>query len=564
VSEDASIDGPSLRSTGERRARPARAAGTPAPSGAVWAPRTPGGEAAIAAALAAATAIVVIRSGPPPGDAAAHQYRTWLVGEGVLLWDNLWFAGSYPMATYSTLYYLLAAAFGSTVVQVAGVLVSAVCFAVLVVREWGPVAAWSARAFGVAAAGPLVTGTAPYGLGLAAALAALVALQRRHRALGIVLAALTLAFSALAFFFLGLVLAAALAVRRTNDAGSIAMVGGAFGALGLGWIGLWEVFPTAGRYPFAWWTLLAVSGVAGCALALAIRAPAARMLAVLFALWLAASVALFLVPTAVGEIVTRLRYVVFPLVVLIVSLGGSRPRGLAVLTAAGAFAYNVAPYAASLAVRVHGDDHAACAEYWEPAIDYLERHASADHMVTVVATGAHWEAYHLPRAGIPVLRGWYRQIDIVRNGELYDATTGPDAYRRWLHDNGVRHVVLPDVRLDPHTGAREAALVRNPATGLVPVFVGVDVTIFEVPAATPLLTGPSPARLTELDHASVTGFLGAPGEYRLRLAWSPYWEVTEGAVSLGARDDGTVELEAREPGRFRLDVRLDLGSVPWP
>jgi hypothetical protein len=523
-----------------------------------WPAGTERGEVLRATVLAGITALAVVAFGPPPGDASAHLYRIWLLEQGTVLWDNYWFAGSYPFVTYSATYYVLAALLGNTVVMTLGALVTAGAFAALVTREWGSVAAWPARVFGVLAAGPLITGTGPYGFGLAFALVALVAFQRQRRMGGLVLAALALSFSPLAFFFLVLTLVA-VAVSRPVAARTTVSTGIGLCALGLAWVVVGQLFPTSGRYPFLWWTLLIVVAVAGCGLVLALGGPpATRPLAAFFALWLASCLVLFVVPSPMGEIVTRLRYVVFPVILLTVLLGGSRPRWLAALALAGAATYNVVPYIAGVAVRVQGDDDAAQQAYWQPAIDYLTEHQSPNHLVTVVATGAHWEAYHLPRAGIPVLRGWYRQIDLVRNDILYDDDTRPADYVAWLHDNAVSHVVLPDVRLDPHTGDLESRLVRE--ADLDVVLLHEDLTIFAVPEPTGLITGASQATITRLGHQEVTGTVAAPGTYRLGLRWSPYWEVVHGAVTLGEHEDGSLVVEAADGGPFALAIETD--SLP--
>src|SRR5918996_5127517 len=131
----------------------------------------------VAAGLAAVSALLVAWLAPPGGDAAAHLYRTELLRDGVVLWDNLWFAGHYPLASYSPLYYLPSALVGNVPLVVAAAIVSAALFASLATRQWGEAARWPARCFGVLAAGPLFTGTYSYALGLAAALGALRLVQ---------------------------------------------------------------------------------------------------------------------------------------------------------------------------------------------------------------------------------------------------------------------------------------------------------------------------------------------------------------------------------------------------
>mgnify|MGYP003289630990 CR=1 FL=1 len=134
-------------------------------------------EAVRAAFLAAVVAVPLAAFGPPGGDMPAHLYRTMLVEDGVLVWDNLWYGGHYPLASYSLLYYLPATVFGNLPLAVAAVILSAALFASVCRQEWGARAAWPARVFAVLASGSIFTGTYTYALGLAALLGAIRALQ---------------------------------------------------------------------------------------------------------------------------------------------------------------------------------------------------------------------------------------------------------------------------------------------------------------------------------------------------------------------------------------------------
>ena len=70
-------------------------------------------ELVVGAAVTAALAAFLIAVGPAPGDAPAHLYRTLLLRHGTFVWDNFWYDGSYPFASYSLLYYLPAALVGN-------------------------------------------------------------------------------------------------------------------------------------------------------------------------------------------------------------------------------------------------------------------------------------------------------------------------------------------------------------------------------------------------------------------------------------------------------------------
>jgi hypothetical protein len=510
-------------------------------------------EALTAAALALLASALVVAFAPPGGDAAAHLYRTMLVRDGVHLWDNLWFAGHYPLASYSVLYYLPSALVGNVPLVIAAVVVSAALFASLAAHEWGPAARWPARAFGVLVATPLFTGTYSYALGLAAALASLRLLQTRRTVPALVCAALTLGFSALAFAFLCIALAA-VGLVRGRPGRHAALVGGAVALLAGAQLALIVLFPSEGRYPYSPVSLLAVLGVSGLGAALALHARV-RLLAAFLFLWGVANVVAFLVPSPFGDNLTRLRAVAFPLVLLAAVLAQFRPRWLAAAGLAAALVYNVAPDLSALPKRA-GDARTAERGFWEPALDFLRSRGSPEYRVEVVPTFGHWEAYWVPRAGAALARGWYRQIDLAENPELYREPLTAAAYRAWLRRLGVRFVLLPAARLGPLGATREAALLRSGRSGLRPVLWTRAWTIYEVPDAVPILTGGSPARLERLDHEQVAGWVARPGTFRLRVRYTPYWDVVRGDVCVERTADGMTRLVARRAGRFVLRPAL--------
>jgi hypothetical protein len=521
------------------------------------------GEPLVSALAALAIGVPLVLLGPPAGDLPAHLYRTELVREGVLLWDTFWYAGHYPLASYSLLYYFPAALVGNEVLTLLAVAGSGALFASLAVREWGVPARWPSRAFALAACGPLFTGTYAYALGVLALLACVKALQLRRTWLALLCAALTLGFSPLAFLFLSLVLLAVFVVRGRVD--GVALFVGA-GLLGLGALqgGLALLFPLDGRYPFfragELAAVLALSLLAG---ALAWRAPEGRVLAALFALWALAALVAFAVPSPIGENVTRLRGFALPLALLAAALARYQPRWLALPAVLVGLVYTLIPYVAVIPYRTDG--RPAERAFWEPALGFLQTHASADFRVEVVPTGDHWEAYWLPHEGIPLARGWYRQLDIARNPLFYQAPLQPVAYRSWLRSVGVRYVVLPDTQLGRVGEEREAALLRSRRSGLREVFRGETATIWELPEATPILSGPGAARLTLLAHDRVAGETETPGSYRLAVLYTPYWRVDDGDVCVERAPDGMTTLVVRRAGAFALGAGLfDRGAGGCP
>src|SRR5437764_1804116 len=215
-------------------------------------------ELLLGATVTAAIAGLVLAVGPAPGDEAVHLYRTHLVRIGALIWDNFWYAGTYPLASYSLLYYLPAALVGNLPLVFAAAVASTVLFASIALREWGSAALWPSRVFGVLAAAPMFTGLYAYSLGFTAMLATLKLLQLRRPKLAILTAILTVGFSPLAFAFLCLVLASyAVAQRHLARRDLVIGIGLAVSAAIEGTALV--LFPAnTGVYPFHWIDFLGV------------------------------------------------------------------------------------------------------------------------------------------------------------------------------------------------------------------------------------------------------------------------------------------------------------------
>jgi hypothetical protein len=120
-------------------------------------------------------------------------------------------------------------------------------------------------------------------------------------------------------------------------------------------------------------------------------------------------------------------------------------------------------------------------------------------------------------------------------------------------------VLVPSARLGPLGAHAEAELLRSGRSGLVPVFHSRDWRIYELPDATPLLTGPARADFVTLSHERIEAQVATTGRYRLRVRYTPYWRVERGNVCLARARDGMTEVVARASGRFALTVGGPLG-----
>jgi hypothetical protein len=516
-------------------------------------------EATLSTLLAAAIAALLLWATPPGIDWAAHAYqRTFLIQHGFAMWNNFWYAGRYSFVSYSLLYYPLAALLGIRALALASVASAALAFSIVFFRQWGPAARFSSRSFAVLWAGIIGAAAFPFALGISFALLALWALQERRRGRFAVCAVLTLAASPLGFAFLVVVLVGIVVGRRTlrDSRLQIVAVGGcvAFELV------IWRLFGDGGRFPYG--LLQLVPSVLFGVLGLVVTRGVAnvRNLRGLFWAYIAVCVCAYLVPTSIGSNLERLRYVALPLGLLLAALRGWRPLWLLVPAVALAGVWNVTPIWSSLA-RASTDPEASRA-YWAPSIGYLKTRLSPSYRVEVVDTAEHWPAAYFPDAGIPIVRGWYRQSDFPQNQLLYHDTLGARVYEAWLRRMAVRYVVLTDAPAD-YSSRGEAALVRSGRTSLVLVKRLPHTTIYELPRATPLVTGPSPATVLWFWPQRLVVGLDTPGAYRVRVRWSPFWRTSTGCVSRTA--DGLTQIVTKQAGlvelSFGVDVRRSLQTL---
>ena len=357
--------------------------------------RAPRRELFVATALTSVASALLLTLGPAPGDAPAHLYRTFLVQHGALVWDNLWYAGNYPLVSYSLFYYLPAALVGNLPLVIAGTVLATVLFASIVFRVWGPAALWPVRLFGVFAAAPLFTGLYSFSLGFATLLGVVRALQGNRVVLAIVLAALTLGFSPLAFAFLCLVLLSVLIARRRLTARSL-VLGIALVVIAGAQTAVLLLFPTLGTYPFHTVNLMPLLGVCICGALLARRAVGGAVIATFFVMWGLGSLIAFSVPTPVGDNWSRLGEFVFPLMLLTAVLARFRPRPLAALALAGAFAYNVAPYLLLIPYRT--DTRPQVQEFWAQSVSFLRAHSGFNYRADSRPLGGVLGSAQRPRA----------------------------------------------------------------------------------------------------------------------------------------------------------------------
>jgi hypothetical protein len=315
----------------------------------------------------------------------------------------------------------------------------------------------------------------------------------------------------------------------------------------------YRLFGDGGRFPFG--VLQLVPALIFCGLGLVVTGgvPAARPLRGLFLIYLAVVILTYAVPSSIGSNIERIRYAALPIALIAVGLRRYRPLWLAVPALVLAAVWNLTPILSSFA-QARSDPEAAYS-YWQPALAYLKAHSSPSFRVEVVDTAEHWQAAYLPDAGIPIVRGWYRQNDFPQNELLYDNTLVRRTYQAWLRRMAVRYIVLTDAPVD-YSARQEAELIRSGTSGLMLVKLLPHMAIYELRNAAPLVTGPAPASVLWLWPSRLVAEVGAPGTYDVRVRWSPYWRASAGCVAKGA--DGMTRVSVRRAGLVQLSFSLDV------
>ena len=512
-------------------------------------------EVVLCTGLAATAASLLVWLGPPGGDLAAHEYqRSLFLVHGFTPWNNFWYAGRYAFVGYSILYYPLAALLGIRLLAVLTVALAAAPFALLLEREWSRAARWPGRSFAVVWAGIVITGELPFALGVALALLALLALRAGWRWTGAVLMLLVVAASPVALLLLAVVLAGIFVVRRAPFR-RYAVPAFALAVAAAAELVLLRLFPAGGALAFPWYEAAAAATFCVIGIALVWRIERASVLRGVFCIYLATIAVAFVVPSGLGDNVNRLRFLALPLALLTVSLRRWRPLPVTLAAVALAGVWNVSPLAAGWTRSAA--DRSSRPMVWTQPVGYLHAHLRTGYRVEAVDTSQHWPAFYLAGAGIPLVRGWFRQDDYPFDRLLYRRFT-PVQYVDWLRRLGVAYVVLTNAPPD-YTSRREAKLVRTGETVLRRVFATRYVSIYAVPHPRPILTGPGRPAVLALRQSRLVIRVSRGGTYHLALRWSPYWHASTGC--LARAPGGMLRLRTRTAGTVRLGFDVDASTL---
>ena len=481
-------------------------------------------------AVAAIFTIAYLIWEPRTVDLAAHTFRADLFGrEGFTIWNGQWYGGHHTPA-YSVLSPPLAWLVTPPVALAMSAMASAALFPPLA-RGWfgDERARWGAIWFGAATATLLFTSRLPFALGVAFALAALLALQRRHYWLAILFGALCPMGSPVAGLFLAMAgVAYAIAERRDSAKRmeGLAIAAAAFiPPVFLSWAfpeGGWAPFPTSAYIPIPLFAL-------ACLIVLPRQQSALRWGAVLYA---AGSTLALLMETPMGGNAVRLGALFGGPVLLCAIWGRPWTRRLWAIPALALVFAPLVLWQWSPPVRdviKYLEDPAAKSDYFAPLRDFLFR-LPDQRRIEIPFTRSHWEGSEIAMDQ-PLARGWLRQLDTRLNPIFYKGNLNAITYASWLSDNAVRYVALPSAKPDKSSYG-ERALIEKGLPYLRLRWKSDDWRVYEVLLPAPLLISQDDARMS-LDQFQSDELLidvKKPGEAIVKVRWTPYWFATNACV----------------------------------
>jgi hypothetical protein len=496
---------------------------------------------------------------PRTPDLAAQAYRVSLFAQqGFAVWDTHWYSG-HALPGYSLLYPPLASLLGMRLLGAVCVLASTALFARLASSVYGRAGLWGAAWFAVAAVGDVWIGRLTFALGVSLALGAGLALLRGRWLWAGVLAALCAAASPVAGALLGLA-ALSVALARRSPRVVLVLAGPAAAVV----LALAAMFPEGGYEPYPLLSFLAT------ALVIAVFVWAlpsqARVLRIGACVYLVACLGCLAIHSPIGSNIERYAVLLAgPLLLCaLLSAAGDGPPSRRLRTPAAAVALCViglwvawGPLRETLAVARSGDTSAA---YYAPVERFLAGVAAPPAQpvrIEVPLTRSHWEAAQLAPT-VSLARGWEKQLETRFDGVLLAPGLNAASYLRWLHQQAVAYVALPDAALDP-SSAQEGRLIRRGLPYLREVFASAHWRIFKVLSATPLASGPG--RLTSMDHDSFTLHANAPGWFLVRVHFTRYWSVIRGAACVAAAPGGWTAVSVRRPGTAVVAARFSLARA---
>jgi hypothetical protein len=195
-------------------------------------------------------------------------------------------------------------------------------------------------------------------------------------------------------------------------------------------------------------------------------------------------------------------------------------------------------------------DPSTHASYYDEVVSELDR-LPLTGRVEIPPTQQRWESVYVAER-FPLARGWMTQLDAGYDPLFFDDEIRAAPYLRWLHDNAVQYVAVPDAQ-PAQAGESEIALIDSGLPYLRRLWEGEHWTVYAVRRPTSTVSG---ADLVSQDPVSVTFHADAPGTVVARIRWSRWLTLAGPAACLKSDGDWTA-IVVRQPGVYRLDSAFD-------
>ena len=195
--------------------------------------------------------------------------------------------------------------------------------------------------------------------------------------------------------------------------------------------------------------------------------------------------------------------------------------------------------------------------------------------IEVVPTRNHWEARWVA-PHVMLARGWERQFNINRDALFYDEAETPltaARYRRWLFNETISYVALPDARLRTTGGGRgpvccavgtrgrwwrRAARRWRWGRATVPARNLALGALAPVRGAQPPAAGRGAPQHDRAQHRLVHRLSTPHGRLRRARAFHAYWAITDGRGCVRRAPGGWTEVQAHSAGSLHVAIDFSL------
>jgi hypothetical protein len=454
-------------------------------------------------------------------------------------WWTSWYGGI-ATRSYSTITPFIMGLFGTWTVGAISVLITTLS-ATAIMKQLHRYSRSAILGFGIGTIADLASGRVTFAFGAALGSVALLLFLKKKMIMAIAFAIAATLASALAGFFLGLIVLP-LCIDRTSRNRSLVLGG----VLAVTVTATSIAFPTHGYDPMLWNDIL-LSVVAGAFLWVATENRYARQLAVAFTTF---GLVLYVVKSPIGSNLLRLP-IVFGLGFAL-ALDTTHEKRMKAF-AAGLTLWIAVVTAIDLTASQSPSSERS---FYASLLQHLPADTDIHNRIEVVDPASHGPALYVADK-IPLARGWERQLDALQNPLFYGGELNPTTYRQWLDSMAVQWVALPNVPLD-YASQGEGRLVNSGLGYLKLTWSDEHWKLYKVEDFTPLAG--APVSSASIKPSYIVLHATATGTANVKVTWTRGMELDApngkwmGSVRANG-DQNSVLVDFPAAGTYELRVR---------